>query len=755
MSANGDKPQNQERPTVGARLKDNRTVFLALTITLLVITIAYYVILRGREQDPALVNNQILLFFLRNVNAVLVTALAFVLVRNLTKLWFEYRGKRLGAKLKTKLVVTYIGLSLIPVMLLFAIGTEVLQGSLDTVFRTNSSELLEPGYDVSLALSSQIEKRNQINAELILESIGELPIDDNRTQPQLDRVLKARLGKLELDVIYAFHETEFVHAVTNPTSGIVDLPDIDSELLLATLRGGRTSQVQRLPGNAQRLLLGAAASEDTGSERTIIVAGSVLSEQLSEQTRMLVDAGQASRQVLVQEPEIRSVQTLTFLMVTLVLLLTCSWVGLYLARQVTVPIQALADGTRRIAQGDLEHRVEAAADDELGVLVDSFNQMTSELQRSKTLLEESNFDLITSNNELDQARERIGTVLRSVSTGVISIDQERRITTCNDAAGQMLNLEPKSIEGKDLQAALNQHEALHNLLTAQEETEDSAEEHLALNSRTRRSQHRAAINNEWKTFEVSSTPLVAKGESRGRVVVLEDLTELIRAQKLATWNEAARRIAHEIKNPLTPIKLSAERLLKKHKANDPDFDSTLDGSIKIIVREVEKMKNLVDEFARFARMPSPSLSQLDAGQMCRDVVKLYTDIKQGVEVIALTDTDQLNGASALTVAGDEAQLRSALINLIDNAIEATTGPGTVVVRAQRRATELRLQVADPGPGVRPEDKERLFLPYFSTKGRGTGLGLSIVHRIVTDHHGTIRIDDNQPHGAVFTIDLPT
>ena len=759
-------PVKRPRPSLGERLRDNRVVFLGLTITLAVITGAYYVVLRGRDLDPALVNNQILLFFLRNVNFVLITALAGVLLRNLTKLWFEYRGRKLGAKLKTKLVVTYIGLSLIPVLLLFAIANEVVQGSLDAVFRTPEVDPLESGYQVSVALTEQIENQNRLAAELVLEGMAGLDLNDRRAQQQLDGILGRYLERLDVDVVYAFVETDFAKALIDPSANLDTLPDIDQSLLLAALRDGSSVQVQQLVGREGRpLLLGAAAASDgEAGARVVTVAGTLLEPELAQMTRNLVELRQTREQVDVQEPEIRAVQTLTFLMVTLVLLLACSWVGLYLARQVTVPIQALAEGTRRVAEGELDHRVEAPADDELGVLVDSFNRMTEELQRSKSQVEEGTRDLMASNAELERARQRIDTVLRNVTAGVISVDAGGVVRTCNVAAGRMLGREAATIEGRALDDLLQESPQLAPVLEPGEPTSRQAGP---------RQQVRVDIDGQgdWRTFEVTSTALRDADDATGRVLVLEDLTELIRVQKLATWNEAARRIAHEIKNPLTPIKLSAERLLRKYQAEDPQFGSTLERSVQIIGREVGKMQSLVEEFARFARMPQPSPQPVDVGALCRDVVHLYSQIKDGVEVVALTGPTA-NGSSDfpasgssppaaepprngdLTASVDEELLRSALTNLLDNAIEATDGPGTIVLRTARLADTLRIQVADPGRGVPAEAKERLFLPYYSTKGRGTGLGLSIVHRIVTDHHGTIRVDDNEPRGTVFTIDLP-
>ena len=601
------------REKLARHRKNHRLIIAGLVVLLLALTALFYLLQRGRDLPTVLLANRVLLFALSYANAVLILTILFVLLRNLFKLVIERRHRILGSTFKFKLVATYVGLSLIPVLLLFAIATELLQGSIDRWFNTPLAPVLARGNAVAQGLYDQIETTGLRDARLTLTQIQGIDLARAEERPRLTRRTRELLSDLELDLLAVYEETEFVHAVLRSLSGMADLPDIDRDFLAEALDKGTVARVEKPPGFPGPLVLTAVASR--GTPRVVAVTGRLIPAELARQRDQLVQEYQTYRQLEVQKDDLRASHLLIFLMVTLLILLASSWVGLYLAKRVTVPIQALADGTRRITEGDLSHRVEIEADDDLGVLVESFNRMTEELESNKLQLEQ--------------------------------------------------------------------------------------------NSR-----------------------------------------ELLKAQQLAAWNEAARRIAHEIKNPLTPIRLAAERLLMKSRQGDPGLGQAIEQGVDVIVREVVNLQGMVDEFSRYARMPRPSPAPVDLSRLVGDTLSLYQNLKPGVEVAAEIDP------SLSTVLLDGEQIRRALINLLDNAVEATDAPGRVTVAARRDNGHLELRVADTGKGIPPASRDKLFLPYYSTKGRGTGLGLAIVHRIVTDHHGTIRVEDNVPKGTVFTLELP-
>ncbi|HKQ98631.1 MAG TPA: ATP-binding protein, partial [Candidatus Polarisedimenticolia bacterium] len=476
----------------------------------------------------------------------------------------------------------------------------------------------------------------------------------------------------------------------------------------------------------------------------VAIVGIFVPRDLARLAETVSRSNEDYRQIRTQKLLIKRVYILVFALITLVVLFSVTWIGLYLARRITEPVQALAVGTRAISMGNLDHRVEVQAGDELGILVDSFNAMTLELKTGKETIERSHRELEESNRLLAERRRYTETLLQNLGAGVISVDRERRISTINHAAVRLLGLdEVDEPIGRRLEEALPEAARAAVAPLTREVLEggriDSTHEaDLTASGRTR-------------TLALSATALRGEqGEVLGAIVLLEDLTDLMRAQRIAAWREVARRLAHEIKNPLTPIQLSAERIRKKYQEGSADLDEVVGEGTAAIVREVAALKALVDEFARFARLPAPQRVPTDLREVIAACLDLYRDRHPGIRIESRLSPDL---PRALV---DGEQIRRALVNLLDNAVEAIGGQGCVVIEAapDPAAGAVRVEVSDDGPGIPPEDLDRLFLPYFSTKKRGTGLGLAIVHRIVTDHAGRIRVTQNPPHGARFIIDLP-
>src|SRR5437899_8544202 len=428
---------------------------------------------------------------------------------------------------------------------------------------------------------------------------------------------------------------------------------------------------------------------------------------------------------------------------TLIVVFSFVWFGFYLARGITGPIAELAEGTREVAAGNLAYKVHARADDEIGVLVQSFNRMTDDLSESKRRLEEAYLDLQDKHTELEDRRRYMETVLEAITTGVVSLDPQNRITTVNRAAATMFGLNEHTMVGRSIDQAFVGPDLRDVVALAQRIQRGRAatvEQALQL----RRNGARVSL------LASGTTLRGPEGEYGGLVIVFDDLTELLKAQRLAAWREVAQRIAHEIKNPLTPIQLSAQRLRRRLARASGDEQQLVTECTETIIQEVDGLKRLVDEFSRFARMPAPAPRPTDLGPLVESVVALYRESHPGLTLVTRHAED------LPPVEVDPDHIKRAVLNLVDNAVEAVGGAGGVVVETAHvpETAHARIIVTDTGPGISPEDKDKLFLPYFSTKAAGMGLGLPIVWEIVTEHGGTIRVEDNEPRGCRFIIEVP-
>jgi len=741
------------RAELRRRSRDTRWVVGVLSTVFLLLVFLYYLAQRGNELPSTLVTNRVLLFALRNLNAILILVIFFVLGRNLFKLWVERRSRVLGSRFKTKLVATYIGLSLVPVLVLFFYASELLSGAIDRWFSASLSNVLEQGNAVAQALETTIEQRNQRDAARLVAQLLPLDLDDAAVRAGVRKQLDAWRLETGADFISVLEDESFVNAVVDPRSGLVDLPEVGSALPREAIQRGRAARVLELPGTRARLILGAAANASVpGRHTAIVIVGTQLDALTATRSEQLVEAFQTYRQVEVQRGDFRASYFLMFVLVTLLILLASSWTGLYLARRLMSPLLALGEGLQKVSHGDLEARIEVPADDEIAVIVTAFHQMTDELRSSRAAIEASHRDLTGANRALAAERAQIAAVLDNLAVGVVAIDGQGRVLSANGAAQQMLRLKREELLGAPLAEALagDSRSALVGFVERARAANGGPGASPGLPPGGRISEQLSfPVAGNWRTFEASATLLPAgDGGEPGLVLLLEDLTELIRAQKLATWTEAARRVAHEIKNPLTPIRLAAERLRARNRQDEAPDAALVERSVDIIVREVDSMQALVDEFSRFARMPGPRFVATRFEPLADELTAMYRDLKSGVRVDARVDP--ATGEVWL----DGEQIRRALINLLDNALEATQAPGEVRLEVRRAGGQIEITVSDTGRGVPPEDRDKLFLPFFSRKGRGSGMGLAIVQRIVHDHDGTIVVEENSPRGSVFRVTLP-
>jgi len=691
-------------------------------------------------------SSSIPVFALLNLNLIVLLLLVLLLFRNLVKLWFERREQVIGAKFKAKLVMAFLSLSLIPSMLIFLIASNFITKSIEGWFKPQVEKPLDQALAVAQTYYANLERTALRHAQHIGRVIDRDGLLAEPRREALAAYLVEQQDRLGISAITVFGTTghELVH-VKDPSLGDLATQDVDENQLRQGIAGQELTTVRELAsGDLVEAVVPIWVTK--GGERHVVgvvVVGTHVTDRLEARVRGISQSFREFKQLKLLKTPIKGIYILLFLLMTLIVVFSFTWFGLYLARGITGPIEQLAEGTREIAAGNLAYKVPTrGGDDEIGVLVESFNRMTDDLARSKRQLEEAYLDLSDKHTELEDRRVYIETVLEAITTGVISFDPLGRLTTINRAAARMLGVNESTAVGRFIEDVF------------------AGPELRALVAQVRRTRRPRAASTELEfqlrrggatlSLLASATALRGPdGEYTGAVVVLDDLAELLKAQRVAAWREVAQRIAHEIKNPLTPIQLSAQRL-RRRLARTPGEERLVLECTETIIHEVEGLKHLVDEFSRFARMPVLTPRPTDVRQLIDGVASLYRESHPALSIT----TRHADDLPLLEI--DPDHIKRAVLNLVDNAVEAIGDSGVVCVETVHvpETGHARIIVADNGPGISHEDRERLFLPYFSTKVSGMGLGLPIVHEIVTEHGGTIRVEDNEPTGTRFVMELP-
>ncbi len=674
-------------------------------------------------------SSNIVIFALINLNVIFVVLLIFLVTRNVFKILLDRRRNLLGAKLRSRLVLIFICFSLIPTMLLFVAATNITTTSIKSWI----------GGRVGQALTGAIEiAQDHLEAEaLALSPVAEgasAGLADTVDPASFPRVLESARSLVPAGTALLFFEkgaevardgevTQAVRAeILNRIKAMKDDGDGDGKQTL--IGDGFAAAWRRTPGGV------------------IVVAVRPLPPAEAARIREIARAYDEYHQVRLLDDPIRASYIGILILITLLIVFAASWMGIYLARQITVPVQLLAEGTEEVARGNLDVSLDYQSSDEFGTLVASFNRMTADLKAMKGNLEETNASLTRTYDELRRRTQFIETILHSISTGVIVIDRHGRIAMINKVAERLLRIPTDGALGRIYREVLQEehYEAIRSLYR---EAGEAAKGHVERQVELDVGEMRIA-------FRVSLTALRDDaGEYMGLVAAFDDLSQTMRLQRVLAWREVARRIAHDIRNPLTPIQLSTERMSRKYAAAHAD-DPVFAECTQAILSEVNTLKNLVDEFTRFARMPVPRLEEGDLPMEVRTVVDTYRTSHPGI-------LWEFRQEGPPRVWFDPFQIRRAVTNLLDNAAAALGERGSVTITCTHgeAAGKARIEVADDGPGIPAGDRDRLFEPYFSRREGGTGLGLAIVSAIANDHGGAVRMRDNTPRGSVFEMEFPS
>ena len=731
----------QNLPTRPAGTSNRRQVIILLAISVFLL---FAVLVSQTSFDLSFLrpgNNQQIVVFaaLSALIFLLFVALTFVLFRNLLKLFAERRLGVLGSKFRTRMVVGALLLSFVPVMVMYWFAYGLMNRSIDKWFSTPVEEVRADTHAMASLLSGYAAQNAHAEASAIAASAEtKRGFSGHGFSPVVSEFQNHEItlqGGFALAVQDGSAEASF--------NAPAPWPLLKSALPFAEAAAGRPAF---FTWDQTDYSLGSAP---VGNDGLILVA-IPLPKEFSQTVRQVEASQQRYFELAHERRLVRRTYMGLLLLLTMMVLFVTTWLALFLSKLVTRPLAALAEATQEISRGRLDYRIDVSAADEIGDLVRSFNRMAEDLEAGRRQIEASSRDLSAANTELDQRRRQMETILESITTGVLSLDAARCVTHANQALLRMFHPEGYADGQHVLRGARLADVFLPEVLQDLEPLLRRADRMGMTTSQMEMPLHRASLN-----VAVTVATLRHQGERSGYVIVFEDLSDLLKAQKQAAWREVARRVAHEIKNPLTPIALSAERIqrhLERATPSDPASLQVIRSCAQTIASAVETVRRLVDEFSTLARFPASNPHPGDINQVIESALSLFNGRLDGI-------TLHKSFAPGLPkVMADTEAIKRAVANLVDNAAEALQDAlvreieiSTTLV-ASRDAVEIT--IADTGHGVTRELKEKLFLPYFSTRKRGTGLGLAIVSQVIEEHRGSIRVEENRPAGTRFIMELP-
>lgn len=718
-------PQNDEFLPPGPQefKKRRREILLVLVVSFLFGLLTWFEIrLFATSQQLPFVHS-IFFFGLVNFNIILLLLLLFMIFRNVVKVFVERQGKVFGSSLKAKLIAAFVTFSFVPTVLMFIISVFYINSSFDKWFSAKMAGVLKSSIEVTNAYYFNAKKKNYHFAHQIADAVRPLK-NQNDIKNKIEHLRK----EFSLDAVEYYPSLFGKRAVVSAEDDTVPtVPAVSLEFLQKGIKLQAEASIihQFGDGNLVRVIV----PVQEGAEKGAVVVSSFLPLSLISKMNDISTAYDEFRDINPLEYPLKSIYLYILVLMTFVILLAATWFGFYLAKQLSIPIVQLGRATRRVAGGDYTPLQIQAGSEEINDLITSFNQMTVTLE--KTL------------EELDQHARYTDTVLKNVSAGVISVDENGVVSTINRHAAQLLKIDAEKYIGK----------SVRDLLTLEYFRTFAELQKTMIDHKVESIQKELRLNVQGEALPLLMTLSILKdekGQEMGKILVFDDLTPIANAQRAAAWTEVARRIAHEIKNPLTPIKLSAERLQRKFGASitDPAFSECT----TMIVKQVDGLKNLVNEFSNFARLPQARPVVANLNSVVEESLGLYRQAHPNIR-FEFNKDEELPDFKF-----DPDQIKRVLVNLVDNSCSAVAkepqATVKIVTRYDKDIKTMRLTVADNGEGIPAADRSRIFEPYYSTKEGGTGLGLAIVKRIIEDHNGFIRATANEPKGVKMVIEMP-
>jgi len=724
--------------------KRKRERILILVVAVLFALTTYFEIRLSYLSNRLPFVNSIFFFGLINFNIVLLMVLVFLLFRNIGKIFLERRRNVLGAKLKTKLVIAFFLFTVIPTTILFLISSLYINSSFDKWFSIKIQNTLQAALEIT---QTYYKNTSRVASHLATQVATDLAKEDPQIfirKNQLKNYLKKQLETPTVDAIEVYTDPTDDRVVDIVKKSEVEIPRLPMDVMLKGFSGEKETLIQHLLG--ADLIRAVAPVEDINTKKVnaIVAVTFAIPASLVNRVDEISNVFEDYKEVNPLNYPVKSTYFIILLMMTLLIIFVSIWIGIYLARELTVPLEKLVRGTKKIAEGDLDFEIINPGSDEIATLTSSFNTMTSEIKKQRLQLEQTNKELLEKNTYVEA-------LLNKITAGVISVDHRGIITTINPQASKLLQIQVEACLGKSIDEVFP-HDKFPFSELLQHINPNTSRASLSDTGMLMK-QFSVGKDDDYKTLVVSASVF-----SGGVVFVIDDTTYITKVQRETAWREVARRIAHEIKNPLTPIKLSAQRLQRKFSDLSKSEGQVLQECTNTIIKNVDELRDMVNEFSNFARFPSANPKPNNLNEAIKEIVVLYKEAHCSISFI-------FNPEERLPIfAFDRDQIKRVIINLFDNAVSALSEFGTsnkkevpqikVATHYNEQLKIAVIEVEDNGPGVAENVRNRMFEPYFSTKSTGTGLGLAIVKRIISDHNGFIRVQSNYQQGTKFIIELP-
>ncbi len=736
MTEETDKP-TEKPPT--SNIRGIRLIAAGIALFFVIFVLLRIFFDESKNFSVPLINNSTIFIALWAFIILFSLTFLFILIRNLIKLYYDKRKPLAGGQFKKRLVFFFISFSSVPTLLLFFFATDLINNSIEKWFKTDVDLIMTKFEDLNNSYYAKAKDDLKHFARLISDDIMKYKKYTPDNRDFLRNSTKQQMKDYNLDVINIYVNQIEEITFFSPNITLHEYRDLPQYFIYGQLGGSDPIKTDQMKNGL--LIRHGVDFETKEGDKILVIIGQFFPEEYIQNLKTLNSMVQKyTLQKSIKDP-VKTTYILLFIFITILVIFSASWLGMYLARGITVPIEKVVAAASEVTKDNLDIRIDYPAKDEFGILIDEFNRMVADLKEHREKLNKRTI-------ELRQRRSITETILKHITTGVIAFNAKAEIIEINPGAERMLALNGEEARRKHFsevifgESYLGIRELVEKAFNSNfkiiEKEVDVKFRGKILNLAVKITQIRNPINNRFS----------------GILLVLTDLTELIKAQRMLVWREVAKRIAHEIKNPLTPITISSQRILKAMELPEEKFRKVVEDSLNIILQELDSIKKLAEEFGNFARLPEIKFSKGDINQLLEKLISVYTSIYSNIEFIVNLDVE-----IPIMVKMDVEQMKRIFVNIIDNAVESLGEQGTieVVSRYNQESQFIRIEIADDGPGISDEDKEKLFIPYFSHKNSGksgTGLGLAITHNIIEEHNGLISVVDNTPRGARFIIEIP-